>query len=479
MNLGQVYTKRNVVEFMVNMISHKKSAKIVEPCFGAGIFIESLYENGYKNVTGYEIDSLLYDRFEQSKYPGYQFINNDFFTYEDLDTDVFIMNPPYVRQEEIDDMELLGVTKDSIEKKCPGFSIYSKANLYLYFVARCVYLLKDRGELIAIFPNAWLNTPDGKDFYNQLSSFGSIDNLIQVKGFPFVGNPLVDVLILKFTKNGRKETTKQTIYVSDGEIRYIDTCQSDFIPSSNCIPLSKVATVRRGISTGYNSAFINPELTDKGYLVDIISTPKDVIGYTTRGASFDKLLYIRKNDDLSPHVLAYIEKWENIVVENKEPKALYEKILAKKDWYRIQVPEASNIIFPYIIRNSVRFIINDANCIARDNFYTISSAVPSLLLMALLNNLFVFSQLELFGKSYGNGLLKIQKYDMDNIVIPNPEVIDEDTKEKLIQLSQLLINTADNRYILEITNILSRLYQTDNIEEIYNSQRTNRLKYEL
>ena len=42
-----------------------------------------------------------------------------------------------------------------------------------------------------------------------------------------------------------------------------------------------------------------------------------------------------------------------------------------------------------------------------------------------------------------------------------------------------LIETRDSKYILESTSILSKYYKIDNIEDIYNSQKANRLKYEL
>ena len=102
-----------------------------------------------------------------------------------------------------------------------------------------------------------------------------------------------------------------------------------------------------------------------------------------------------------------------------------------------------------------------------------------MLLLALLNNLFVFSQLELFGKSYGNGLLKIQKYDMDNIVIPNPKVLDSKTKKRLIECGKGLVKTNDVKYISEATSLLAEFYQVSNIDEIYASQKENRLRYEI
>ena len=99
--------------------------------------------------------------------------------------------------------------------------------------------------------------------------------------------------------------------------------------------------------------------------------------------------------------------------------------------------------------------------------------------MALLNNLFVFTQLELCGKFYGNGLLKIQKYDVDNIVVPNPCNISESDKKALINCSKFLIKTNESKYISDATTILAKYYKIENIEEIYKSQKSNRLKYEL
>ena len=96
--------------------------------------------------------------------------------------------------------------------------------------------------------------------------------------------------------------------------------------------------------------------------------------------------------------------------------------------------------------------------------------------MALLNNLYVYSQLESLGKSYGSGLLKIQKYDIDKIVIPNPTKLNKKNRSKLIDCSKKLIETGQLRYILEATNIVKCYYAVDNIEDMYQLQKNNRLK---
>lgn len=480
MNLGQVYTKEIVADYMVSLLSLPKNSFIVDPCMGMGVFIRSLIKKNFNNITGIEIDSNTYNSIDSVLFSECNLLNKDFFSFTpSKNVDGFILNPPYVRQEEIDDMNILGLNKDYISDKCGDFSIYSKANLYLYFIARCISLLKEGGEMIAIYPNSWLNTPDGNNFYSQILKHGSVDLLIQVEGYPFVGNPLVDVMIMKFTKGGNTNTIKKSLVVSNNELFIRDCFDSVSFEGFDCIPLSNVASIRRGLTTGYNRVFINPDINDETFKDSILSSPKDIPGYTTINARLDKLLRINCTKNIPCEIEKYLNKCACQIVANKKPKSLVELINKNKCWYILPIPQTSDIIFPYIIRENVRFVLNESRVIVRDNFYSISSNISPKLLMALLNNLFIFSQLELHGKSYGNGLLKIQKYDVDNLVIPNPSKLDIISQEKLIKCSENLIKTSDYKYVLEATDILKSFYKVDNIETIYNSQKNNRLKYEL
>ena len=469
-----------MADFMVGLLDLPKDAAIIDPCFGQGVFIRSLLKADYLNLTGIEIDTDTFSKIDLSAYSGCNMLNVDFFKFEPNEpVDGFILNPPYVRQEEIDDMDILGVTKDAIQKKCGKFRIYSKANMYLYFIARCITLLKSGGQMVAIFPNAWLNTPNGKGFFSQILQNGAVNNMIQVCGYPFVGNPLVDVMILKFTKDAKCQTKEGILMINDGSCKLVDGFRNVAFQSLNCVPLASIAKIRRGITTGFNKIFINPHLDLDDMKVDILSSPKDVQGYTTKDARFDKLLSLSANNDGTPEIQEYINEAESLILEKGSPKTFVSQIKNGKVWYTVSLPEISDIVFPYIIRDSIRFIVNDARVVVRDNFYTIKSDHNPLLIMAMLNNLFVYSQLELCGKSYGKGLLKIQKYDVDNIAVPNPCNINEDDKRALVKCAKSLIKTKEQRFIKESTAILAKYYNVDNIEEIYKLQKNNRLKYEL
>ena len=40
-NLGQIFTKQSVADFMVEMFTLADNAKVLDPCIGGGAFVES------------------------------------------------------------------------------------------------------------------------------------------------------------------------------------------------------------------------------------------------------------------------------------------------------------------------------------------------------------------------------------------------------------------------------------------------------
>ena len=199
MNLGQVYTKRIVADYMIGLFSLQGKARVLDPCFGHGVFINSVLENTEFLIDGVEIDEKSFSLFENPNTERCSLKNCDFFDIEDR-YDGIIMNPPYVRQEELNALQPLGVSKQKLQTSCGQTPISSKANLYMYFILRSILLLRDGGELIAIFPNSWMNTPVGKQFYEQICHHGCITDFINVEGEAFEGSPMVDVCIMIFMK---------------------------------------------------------------------------------------------------------------------------------------------------------------------------------------------------------------------------------------------------------------------------------------
>ncbi|MCM1253835.1 MAG: N-6 DNA methylase [Clostridium sp.] len=485
MDLGQVFTKNNIADYMASLFTVGKEARILDPCFGGGVFLASLKKRGYRNVTGYEIDETLFSM-TKTHFPDYCLYRADFLKAdESVKYDGIIMNPPYVRQEKIDDLERYGITKQKLRKNALFQGLPSTANLYMYFIMKTIKLLADNGELIVIFPESWLKARSGEKFKSELQKQCRVQEEIYVSGNVFEEKALVEVLILKLKKN-RQKTDKITKKLVAGENGLQElSLQETPLQGMASIELGfqtsfrEIARVHRGLSTGWNSFFINPDVEDNTHKQAILSTPKAVPGYRTKDAAYDTLFVVEEDKKLSGGWLAYIEAAQKEMAEKKSPKTLYEKYSNGAAWYKLHPVDSRGILFSYFVRNDMKFIMNDTQCPARDNFYIIQPKNENdiILLFALLNNIYTYIQLELAGKKYGAGLLKLQRYDMENIRFPTLAAIADADKKKLADYAEKLMETGDRRCIADITKVLEKYaaVKAENITREYDTVKTARL----
>ena len=475
LNLGQVYTKRTIADYMVGLFSIKSLSRVLDPCFGHGVFIQSLLEKTDFLIDGVEIDRESYSQFDNPFPERCSLKNCDFFDIENM-YDGIIMNPPYVRQEELNALKPLGVSKQKLQSSCGLMTISGKANLYMYFILRAILLLRDRGELIAIFPNSWMNTPVGKQFYEQMCHYGCIYEFIDVKGEPFEDSPMVDVCIVKFVRGCYRDTIHKQMTISSSEILSVTPLDKQTENNATgLVKLQTIAKVRRGITTGFNRLFVNPSIFTKDHLVEILSSPKDINGFSTKCCKLDNMLAIKDGDKLNEDETNYLEKCSNMIMKEGKPKTLMCMIEKGVPWYYIKLPETAQIIFSYIVRNNLKFVLNEGRHNVRDNFYMINSSHNQYLLLALLNNYHVFKQLELCGKSYGKGVLKLQTYDIYNIRIPHPKKLSEEDNHRLVKLSENLVATSNEDNIEAITHILNPYYGVEDVKVKYLELKSKRL----
>lgn len=124
--------------------------------------------------------------------------------------------------------------------------------------------------------------------------------------------------------------------------------------------------------------------------------------------------------------------------------------------------------------------MNDGHYLIRDNFYIICPKIDKYLMFALLNNYYSYYQLEKIGKEYGGGLLKLQKYDLENIKFPNTTVISQEDNETLKQLAKKLLKAKSNyqKLIDDITKIISHYSDInyDLIKSNYLEKKRSRLE---
>ena len=154
------------------------------------------------------------------------------------------------------------------------------------------------------------------------------------------------------------------------------------------------------------------------------------------------------------------------------------KIATTKTWYRLNLFDCEGIIFSYFVRNDMKFVMNEEQCIIRDNFYIIYPKIDKWILFSLLNNYYTYYQLESMGKKYGAGLLKLQRYDIESITFPDIDAVKGNDMHLLKKYGSQLAQNGDRKCIDDITKILSVYseYDFNMIKQKYETKRKKRLE---
>lgn len=480
--LGQIFTQRSVAEYMVALLDCPADGRILDPCFGGGVFLDCLYEKGYRNITGIEIDKSLYEDYRIHK-NDIKLYQQDFLTFSgEGEYDAVIMNPPYIRHEKINELKGYGITKEKLFKQTIFSDLPKTSNLYMFFIVKAITLVKENGTIVVIFPESFMKARVGKRFLECVSRFCSIEKSILVRGNAFESNAYVDVVIWKLKKS-KQECGQQwlEIYVDDNGIKEQKT-EAEKSTLTNMVPFGRYATIRRGLTTGANGIFINPGLKPEErnkYTCKIVSSPKQLQGYSTEGAACDRLLNVCEEDYRHDKALTeYVNLQGQVILREKAPKTLYDAVLNRLMWYQLKLFDCRGIWFSYFVRNDMKFIYNDSDMLARDNFYVIYPRIDSMLLFALLNNYYVYVQLEMMGKRYGKGLLKLQKYDLEELLLFDVDRISEEDKDRLKELAGRLAASGSAGLVSEITKVLEKYdsRREFHAEEQWRSMKTSRLE---
>lgn len=186
--LGQYFTPDKIAREMVHMIGKPKSASILEPSAGKGVFLRALTESGYHNLTAIEIDPTLPNESE------HDIECSDFLRWKAPHTyDVIIGNPPYVRWKNISP-----VVRDELRRLnfCNGLMDILHA-----FILKSLRVLGDGGEMIFITPDYWLKTHHATRLREELLKYGSIESMKLFGEKRVFEGVASSIMIFKFVKS--------------------------------------------------------------------------------------------------------------------------------------------------------------------------------------------------------------------------------------------------------------------------------------
>jgi len=519
---GQVFTPRWVADYMASLCIKRGDERGIEPCFGKGIFITNVAKRLLElnrgrnkkailnNITGIELDPKIFlsgiSEYIDLLGTDIKLRNLHLGSFFDFkkgfgEYDFGIMNPPYVRQEDLS-LETLpeNLRKeylfDFLKKHYPDEYLTLRSNLYIYFFLHLSNFLKEGGKLVAITYNSWLFTKFGKVFQKFLLDNFKVKYIIDFDKEAFddaiIGSCIVllekctgennktdrDNNLAQFIRLKAKAPLKNLVAVTESlksksklvhrfKIRqeklgsddkwerffYTPDFHSKIIENPNITRLDDLAKVWRGLGTKANEYFVINEETAKKYkiskkfLTPFLKNPRDLKGWKTSESQNHTFLLnverpISELEKLkqSKGLLNYLDHIKKVAKENKKKyRTLNRQFSENKDKWHVERPKpAGALIFNYIIRGNKAFYINDTRTNTSDNFHNIESQHDIYCLYAILNSSLTNYMLELSGRTQGSGLLKIQVYELKGLKVPDFRKMQKAAITKLSKLGKKL-----------------------------------------
>ena len=378
--------------------------------------------------------------------------------------DVAIANPPYVRQ------ELIGPDKAALTRQYADAAI-ARSDLYCYFYARALQLLRDGGMHVFVCSNSWLDVGYGARLQQYLlnnaqvqaiyesaverqfstADINTIISVIRKAGAPgnadtrFVSLRAEFETALNDPERRREIVRDRTTLLAAGQHgkRYVgDKWGGRYLRAPDIyhhilnkyacklVRLGDVATVRFGIKTGANDFFyLTPKTIKKWgieeeYCRTIMTTPREARSIAVDPKSLPNRLFMcheDKSDLAGTGTLEYIEWGEEQGYHQRS------SVRSRYRWYDLGERNVSQLAVNYVIDTTARTYYLKDGCLFPNVFHTVQSNdnLP-LQLCGVLNSTLVQLVINLSGRAnLGGGALKLELFELAGLQIVNPRLLAE------------------------------------------------------
>lgn len=461
---GQFWTPDWVADAMVAYVEQATDI-VFDPGVGKGAFYTALKKlNRNKKFFGIDVDPEI---IEEAKMEGI------FDSSCDLEVRDFILNPPqklfrgivanppYIRHHRLSPDLKNHFRLTSL--RTFGDTLDGRAGLHIYFLVQALNLLDKGGRLAFIMSADTCEGVFSKKLWNWISKKFCIDGVItfEHKATPFPGvdtNAMIFLIKneqpkkkIKWAKclasqsKGLFEFLKNNL--ADGSYDDLDIYERDLTEALSVglsrmprvdynfeFTLTDFACVMRGIATGANEFFFltkakaeELDIPDK-FLLPAVGRTRDTEGvYLTQETIFaleekgrPTLLFFPNGsrwEDMPESVKNYIHEGEKLGFSKR---AL---ISTRQPWYKMEVRKVPMFLFAYLGRRNARFIKNEAGIIPLTGFLCVyprsNDGQYIEKLWTILQHPDTTSNLQLVGKSYGSGAIKVEPRSLERLPIPS------------------------------------------------------------
>ena len=400
--------------------------------------------------------------------------------------DVVIGNPPYVRQEKIKEL------KPSLKDQYDCYT--GAADLYVYFYERGLQLLNKRGVHTFICSNSWLDVNYGAPLQKYLldntasavichseaerefqsADINTIVSIIR-NGTPdadsrisfitfktFIGDSNSDNRRVKtrsysdLKRNGTRDGNQYTGEKWGGKYLRAPDIYWTILEKGKgkLVRLGDVAEVRFGIKTGANEFFylddedIRHWEIEEEFLKPVIKSPRECKSILIDPSQLKFKLFMCNKDEEAlkgTAALEYIEYGESQGFSQRPSCS------GRARWWDLGVRQIPYLSFNYLISSTARTLYAPEGCYASDNFQEVhTDSSFTLHLCASLNSSLFQLMVNMAGRSnFGGGLLKIQTYEVAELLCLAPKTVAFDDEAIFTSSSWEMLEPSDDRCTLD------------------------------
>lgn len=480
--------------------------RILEPSFGDGAFLRAAHDTLIKagvrdpasRLHGVEIDSDAARRVRESglKLAGSQLYHADLLSLEPARLggpfQAILGNPPYIRHHRLSEDQ---IARGRMGARRLGVELNGRSDAWAYFCAHLVRFLAPRGRLALVLPGSVLHADYAKPLLEALATDKGEVQLIRIgeRVFPGVQERTVVLLLDRSRSSGnsvvyrriarldglgaalkrvpRRDRSKPPATVCAthdpdlrGRLTASETTLWEEIGSrSGVSTLAEHAQIRIGVVTGANDFFVRSQAD-----VDELGEGIDSVPIVSRGGWLTAprwagsaqagmaekpsrlVLFAAGHRRLSREARAELRRAKELGLDKRS------HCKRRSPWYAITDIDAPDLFLPYMASYAPRLVVNEAgatctNAVHRVTLHEKADVSADVLVAASWTTLYRLSA-ELYGRSYGGGVLKLEPGGAAQLRLPAIKVaglldeIDELFRLRGVEAARRL---ADRRILTE------------------------------
>lgn len=435
---GVFYTPAELATYLLSHCPDGKPRRVLDPACGEfSLLMAASKKYGLSNEQLVGCDKR---RIRKNNYSG-EYCCKDFFKFEDKEEfDLIVTNPPYVKGDRCPKSCRVWYAGRKLE----GFTLSKRADIWVYFILKCLDHLADSGTLAAILPWSFFQTDYSLEVRRYLAAhFKRID--VQVLTTAHFSDTPQKVVLLWMVGKGDSRTEVRYCcsdnlsgdalrFVKIKNEQWLDACSLRGVKPQSA-KVSGVSTfgaycdVKIGLVPGATKFFVRT----KDQLTDIKIKPCECVKIITQCKSISAFDVSRIPVDGVRYALKItaknVDRYRELIAD-AEAVDYHKRSHCKnrKNWYSLDFPErVPDAFFTYRASSVPLMTLNDAavDCtnsvhriFLRDNDLSIDKRRWLQISMLSAYSLFDF---ELKARTYGKNVLKIEPTALRNVRVYCPD----------------------------------------------------------